>query len=184
MDIKEKTVVSLSYELRLDNEKGEVVERVDDNNPLVFIYGIGSMLPKFEENLAGMKSGEEFKFGLESQDAYGPVVDNAIVDVPKDIFVVDGQIDENILKVGNMVPMMDNSGNRLNGLVVSIGDSAVKMDFNHPMAGKNLHFSGKIAEVREATDEEISHGHVHGGQGCDGDSCNSNDDKNGCGCGC
>jgi len=171
MEIKKDKVVSITYELRKDKENGEVVETVTSENPLTFIYGTGGMLPKFEEHLGGLKSGEQFKFGLNSEDAYGPVVENAIVDVPVDVFKVDGQVDTNILQVGNMVPMMDNSGNRLNGLIQEIGDTAVKMDFNHPMAGKDLFFAGTITEVRDATDEELSHGHVHGNGGCEGGNC-------------
>ena len=134
MEISKDKVVSITYELKKDNENGEVVEKVTSDNPLTFIYGVGGMLPKFEENLGGMKPGDEFRFGLNSEDAYGPVVDNAVVNVPIDVFKVDGQVDNNILQVGNMVPMMDNSGNRLNGKILDIQDESVKMDFNHPMA--------------------------------------------------
>lgn len=171
MEIKKDKVVSITYELRKDTEKGEVVEKVTEENPLTFIYGVGGMLPKFEENLDGMKAGDEFKFGLNSEDAYGPVVENAVVDVPIDVFKVDGQVDTNILQVGNMVPMMDNSGNRLNGLIKNIGDETVKMDFNHPMAGEDLFFAGTVKEVRDATEEELSHGHVHSKDGCADGNC-------------
>jgi len=128
MEISKDKVVSITYELKKDNENGEVVEKVTSDNPLTFIYGVGGMLPKFEENLGGMKTGDEFRFGLNSEDAYGPVVDNAVVNVPIDVFKVDGQVDNNILQVGNMVPMMDNSGNRLNGKILDIQDESVKMD--------------------------------------------------------
>jgi FKBP-type peptidyl-prolyl cis-trans isomerase SlyD len=182
MEILKDKVVSITYELKKDAENGAVVEQVTEENPLTFIFGTGGMLPKFEENLSGMKVGEEFKFGLNSEDAYGPVVENAIVEVPVDVFKVDGEIDNNILKVGAMVPMMDNSGNRLNGVVLEIQEAAVKMDFNHPMAGKDLFFQGKVTEVREATAEELSHGHTHGNGGCEGGGCGdgSCDDKGGC----
>jgi len=179
MEITKDKVVSITYELRKDSENGEVVETVTTANPLTFIYGTGGMLPKFEENLDGLKAGDAFKFGLNSEDAYGPVVDNAIVEVPVDVFKVDGEVDNNILQVGNMVPMMDNAGNRLNGKILNIGEDAVKMDFNHPMAGKDLFFSGAITEIREATEEELSHGHVHGsGGGCASGNCGDG----GCSC--
>jgi len=181
MEIKKEKVVSITYELRKDNETGEVVEQVTSDNPLTFLYGVGGMLPKFEEYLSGMKAGEEFKFGLLSEDAYGPVVENAIVDVPIDVFKVEGEVDTNIVQLGNMVPMMDNSGNRLNGVVIDISDSSVKMDFNHPMAGKDLFFAGMVTEVREATEEELSHGHVHSHAGCEDGSCG--DKEHGCSCG-
>ncbi|MDF1571652.1 MAG: FKBP-type peptidyl-prolyl cis-trans isomerase [Bacteroidales bacterium] len=179
MEITKDKVVSITYELRRDAENGEVVETVTTVNPLTFIYGTGGMLPKFEENLDGLKAGDTFKFGLNSEDAYGPVVENAIVEVPLDVFKVDGEVDNNILQVGNMVPMMDNSGNRLNGKILSIGEDAVKMDFNHPMAGKDLFFTGTVTEIREATEEDLSHGHLHGsGGGCASGNCGDG----GCSC--
>lgn len=171
MEITKERVVSITYELRQDTEKGQVVEQVTAEQPLTFMFGIGGMLPKFEENLAGLKIGDNFKFGLTSEDAYGPVVENAIVDVPIDVFKVDGKVDENVLKVGNSIPMMDNNGNRLQGTVTVIQETAVKMDFNHPMAGKDLFFSGEVTEVREATEQELNHGHVHQEGGCGSEGC-------------
>ena len=181
MEITKDKVVSITYELKKDNENGEIVEKVTSDNPLTFIYGVGGMLPKFEENLGGMKPGDEFQFGLNSEDAYGPVVENAVVDVPIDVFKVDGQIDNTMLQIGNMVPMMDNSGNRLNGKILEVKDEAVKMDFNHPMAGENLFFAGSVTEVRDATEEELSHGHVHQDGGCSNGDCG---DKGEHGCNC
>jgi len=181
MEIRKEKVVSITYELRKDGENGEIVETVTGDNPLTFLYGVGGMLPKFEENLDGMRAGDEFRFGLNSEDAYGPVVENAVVDVPIDVFKVDGQVDHNMLQIGNMVPMMDNSGNRLNGKIIDIQEQSVEMDFNHPMAGKDLYFSGSVTEVRDATDEELSHGHVHAHDGCNDGGCN---DKEGHSCSC
>lgn len=182
MEITDKKVVSLTYVLRQDSAEGAIVEQVDNSNPLTFLFGSGNLLPKFEENLSGLKIGDGFEFGLSSEDAYGPVVDNAIVDVPKNIFEVEGKIDENILKVGNMVPMMDNEGRRLNGKILEISDVVVKMDFNHPMAGENLHFKGEVTEIREATEEELAHGHVHGNMDC-GTCSDKPEDGSSCSCG-
>ncbi|MPL72138.1 FKBP-type peptidyl-prolyl cis-trans isomerase SlyD [bioreactor metagenome] len=165
MIISKNKVVSLTYELKLDNAEGEVVDMADAAQPLVFLYGAGNMLPKFESNLAELKANDDFEFTLSSDDAYGPVIEEAVVELPIDIFMVDGKIDPDMLFVGNVIPMQDNEGRPLDGTVVSISDDKVKMDFNHPMAGKTLHFTGKILELREATAEEISHGHVHGPHG-------------------
>jgi len=165
MVISKNKVVSLTYELKLDNAEGEVVDMADAAQPLVFLYGAGNMLPKFESNLAELKADDNFEFTLSSDDAYGPVIEEAVVDLPIDIFMVDGKIDPDMLFVGNVIPMQDNEGRPLDGTVVSITDDKVKMDFNHPMAGKTLHFTGKILDLREATAEEISHGHVHGPHG-------------------
>lgn len=165
MIISKNKVVSLTYKLKLDNAEGEVVDMADAAQPLVFLYGAGNMLPKFESNLAELKANDDFEFTLSSDDAYGPVIEEAVVELPIDIFMVDGKIDPDMLFVGNVIPMQDNEGRPLDGTVVSISDDKVKMDFNHPMAGKTLHFTGKILELREATAEEISHGHVHGPHG-------------------
>lgn len=177
MEITKDKVVSVAYELRKDSEKGDVVEKVNQEQPLTFLYGNGNLLPKFEENLSGLKSGDSFSFLLPSDDAYGPVLENAIVHVPKNIFEIDGKIDENILQTGNMVPMMDKDGRRLNGKILEIEDEVVKMDFNHPMAGSDLHFTGEVTEIREATEEELAHGHAHNDKNCedcgeDGKDCN------------
>lgn len=174
MLVEDKKVVSLVYELRKDKKDGEVVESLTEDQPLVFLFGSGNLLPKFEENLAGLKPGESFEFELKSADAYGDLQLNAIVDVPRSIFEVDGKEDPNLLKIGNVIPMLDKEGNRLNGLVKEIADESVKMDFNHPMAGQNLYFSGKITDIREPNEAELEHGHVHASgncEGCDKDDC-------------
>ncbi len=165
MIISKNKVVSLSYELKLDNAAGETVDKADASQPLVFLYGAGNLLPKFESNIADLKVSDNFEFTLDSEDGYGPVIEEAVVELPIDIFMVDGKIDPEMVQVGNVVPMQDNEGRPLDGLIVEVTDEKVKMDFNHPMAGKTLHFSGTILEVREATTEEISHGHVHGPHG-------------------
>lgn len=162
MQISKDKVVSLSYTLKEDHAGGNTIEVTKDSEPLVFIYGIGSMIPKFEENLNALKSGDTFEFMLKSEDAYGAFEEDAIIHLDKNIFKMDGVINEELLAIGNIIPMKDNQGHILQGKVMSVTDTAVQMDFNHPMAGKNLHFTGKILDVREATADELSHGHVHG----------------------
>jgi FKBP-type peptidyl-prolyl cis-trans isomerase SlyD len=192
MIAEKNNVVSIVYELRSGSKAGDVVEALTPENPLTFLFGTGGLLPKFEENLNGLTSGDNFEFLLHAEDAYGPVVESAIVHVPQKIFEVDGNVDENLMKVGNIVPMMDAEGRRLNGKVMAIEGNAVKMDFNHPMAGNDLFFKGEVTEVRTATEEELSHGHIHGhGGGCgcgseDKESCNDQGGGSGgsCGCGC
>ena len=201
MIAEKNKVVSIVYELRSGSKEGEVVESLNAENPLTFLFGTGGLLPKFEENLSGLTSGDSFEFELGLEDAYGPVVENAIVHVPQSVFEVDGQIDDSLLQIGSMVPMMDSEGRRLNGKVIAIEGDAVKMDFNHPMAGNDLYFKGQVTDVRSATDEELNHGHVHGaaagGCGCGGsesgecspdncedDDCKSDGEGGSCGCGC
>lgn len=185
MKIGEKTFVALSYQLKVD---GEVVETVTAESPLRFVYGTGFLLPAFEKQLEGLEPGGEFAFRLEPAEAYGDVVADAVVELPKEVFMIEGKIEDGLLEVGNQLPMSDNQGNRLVGVVKAIGENSVTMDFNHPMAGKALEFTGRVVEVREATPEDMMMGHHHGG-GCDccGDGCGDgcdHDHKGGCGCGC
>lgn len=192
MIAEKNNVVSIVYELRSGSKKGEVVESLTSENPLTFIFGTGGLLPKFEEHLDGLTTGDNFEFLLNSEDAYGPVIENAIVHVPQSVFEIDGKIDENLMKVGSMVPMMDAEGRRLNGKVIALEGDAVKMDFNHPMAGNDLFFKGEVADVRSATEEELSHGHTHAAGGCGDGSCESSscddtgscNDQEGQGCSC
>jgi len=155
MKIGRNKFVSLNYELRLDGEDGELIEETSAENPLEFIFGAGKMLEMFEEKLLDMEANDTFSFHLSADDAYGQINPEAVVELPKNIFEVNGQIDENMIALGNSVPMQDAHGNRMNGLILEIEDDYIKMDFNHPLAGDDLHFSGSILSVREATDEEL-----------------------------
>ncbi len=164
MPIAKNNVVFISYQLAFPDEDGQpdVVEIVDENEPMVFIHGLSGLPEAFEENLLGLNEGDTFDFSISAEDAYGNVDPNAIIELPKSIFQVEGQNADDILQIGNFIPMTDDQGNRMQGLVVSIEGETVTMDFNHPLAEKTLMFQGKILKIREATPEEIAHGHVHG----------------------
>ncbi len=168
MTISKDQVVSLTYELKLDGNDGEIVETIKDDSPLTFLYGSGNLLPKFEQNIDGLKVGDNFSFDLKAKDAYGELNENAIVEVPISAFEIEGKIDDTMLKLGNKIPMQDASGNKLTGIVKEINSHTVKMDFNDPMAGNHLFFSGKITEIRKATEEELHHGHAHSPGSCEG----------------
>ena len=165
MKVGKNKVVTLTYVLRYDNENGEVIQEVTESKPFVHLFGAGTLLPAFEENLYELNTGDSFAFHLTADEAYGESSDKAIVELDKSIFEIDGLIDEDIVAVGKMVAMQDENGRPLDGKVLAIKESSVIMDFNHPLAGKNLFFTGEIKEVREATEEELSHGHVHGNGG-------------------
>ena len=157
MKIGNNKVVSLVYELRENSKEGKIIESLDENNPLTFIYGTGKLLPAFESNLSSLSDGDSFSFLLDSYSAYGDRREDLVMDIPIHIFKTDGdKLNEDICYVGNLVPMMDNSGNHINGIINEIHEDFVTMDFNHPMAGTNLCFTGRITQVREATDEELS----------------------------
>ncbi len=129
-------------------ENNQLIERVTEKNPAVFRFGNGQLIEGFEENLMGLKAGENFDFVIESENAYGDRDPYAVFDIPKDTFAVNGKIEEGLLQVGKTFPMQDNQGNRHVGKIVAILDDAVTMDFNHPLAGKSLRFKGKIIEVK------------------------------------
>jgi FKBP-type peptidyl-prolyl cis-trans isomerase SlyD len=157
MKIENNKMVSLIYELREKDAEGKIIEQLDETKPLNFIYGTGKLLPVFESNIESLSEGDNFQFPLYSVDAYGDYREEMIIDVPITVFhTEDGKINEDLCKVGNHVPMMDNEGNHLNGVINEITDEFVKMDFNHPMAGVDLFFTGRIVDVRDATSEEIA----------------------------
>ena len=165
MQINSNTVVSLMYALTND-KTGEAIETTDENNPLVFLYGVGAMIPDFETNLNGKKAGDTFDFSIGAALAYGLPSEEEIVMIPSNVFHDDkGNFDHAMFSVGTLVPMSDGQGHQLRGRILEITDEAVKMDFNHALAGTDLHFVGKILDVRSATEEEISHGHAHGPHG-------------------
>lgn len=163
MQIGKNSVVSVTYVLHSNREGQErdKVEETGNDNPLVFLFGSGQLIPAFEENLAGLSTGSSFSFSIDAANAYGLVEEDALVKVPDDMFKTDGILDLEILKIGNMVPLLDREGNQLVARVAGIEDSTVLLDFNHPLAGHELHFAGSVVEVREATAEEIEHGHAH-----------------------
>lgn len=177
MKIENNKVTSLIYTLHEGGMDGRVIESVEESAPLSFVFGAGRLLPAFEDNLAGLEEGSAFDFGLAAADAYGEVREEMVISLPRNIFEDEGVLRSEICYVGNTVPMMDSQGNRMNGVVVEIGDSFVKMDFNHPLAGTDLHFTGKVVGVREATAEELA-GPSSGG--CS--SCGSR--NSGCGGSC
>ena len=162
MQIKKDNVVTLHYRLKADNDTGKVIEETFGNEPLTFLYGAGQMIPDFEKNIEGKKVGDTHSFGIKSEAAYGEVNPNAVVKLPLDTFRVNGELATDLLVVGNTIPMSDDQGNRMNGTIREVGDAEVTVDFNHPMAGQDLHFTIEIVDVREATTEELAHGHVHG----------------------
>ena len=179
MKIAENTFVTLDYKLEVD---GAIADQSQPGQPLKFAYGMGMLLPKFEKEIEGLEPGDEFKFTLTPEEGYGEIIKEAVVELPKSVFEIEGEVQPGLLEVGNVIPMADQQGNRLMGRVVAVTE-IVTMDFNHPMAGKTLNFSGRVEEVRELTPEDLQ-GFAGGGCGCeDGGECSCDDDKRaGCGC--
>ena len=137
-------------------QDGKVLQDVSGDRQQEFLFGYQLLLDIFERTLEGLLPGESFYFEASQDEAYGPVDPKAIIDLPVTAFAEeDGRIDVNVVQVGNIFPMGDQQGNELYGKIVKKENEWVTMDFNHPMAGKDLVFSGHVIAVREALPEEL-----------------------------
>lgn len=187
MKIEKNKVVVLAYELTVD---GKVADQATKENPLDYIHGTHMLIPKFEDEIEGKEAGDKFAFTVSPEEGYGNYEPKHCFDIPKYSFEVDGKLREDLLVPGNFIPMLNSSGHVVNGKVIEVKDDAVKMDFNHPMAGKVLDFKGEILEVRDATQKELTEG-LHGeylpeecGCGChheEGNCHHSHKDRQCCG---
>ena len=171
----------------------EFIEEATDDRPFDFISGFGITLPEFEAKIVNLQKGEEFKFTLTKEQAYGDVVPERIVALERSIFTINGHFDHENVKVGAMLPLQNEDGQYFQGKVLDINDQCVRIDLNHPLAGKELSFTGHVVENREASNEEIQNliNSMSGdGCGCNcdecGDGCGHHHDtphEDGCGCG-
>lgn len=186
MKIEKNKVVEFCYELEVD---GQIVDHTTKEKPLDYIHGTNSLLAKLEEAVEGMEPGCKFDVTLSPEDGYGPVEEQRIIELPKEAFEVNGEIREDLLVVGNTIPMLNSMGGVVPGKVHAVSETTVTMDMNHPMAGKTLHFTGEILTVREATEKELTEG-LHGelvqscGCGCSGHDCGGGCSDHECGEGC
>ncbi len=166
--------VTVAYELYADNAEGvhELIEKAPVAHPFQFISGMGVALDSFEEKITALKPGDDFDFTLSVDEAYGPYVEEHVLELDKQMFCIDGRFDKNVIYPGNVIPLVNADGNRFQGLVLEVKEDKVVVDLNHPLAGKALHFKGMVVVSREATDEEIQ-GLINmmSGEGCN------------CGCG-
>jgi FKBP-type peptidyl-prolyl cis-trans isomerase SlyD len=164
MRVAKNTVVELTYVLKVNDDEGnkQLIEKVESDHPMTILVGMSGLPEKFESNIDGLEEGQNFTIEVKVDEAYGDYEDEAVVKLPKDVFMVDGKFEAENFEVGTMVPMTDQEGNMMRGRVIEVDTDALLMDFNHPLAGHDLFFEGKIESVRLATEEELDHGHVHG----------------------
>lgn len=191
MKIEAGKFVACTYELKVGAEQ-ELMEKATTEVPLTYIAGMGQMLDAFEAKLADLKVGDSFDFVIPTDEAYGAYDDEHVMDLPKEIFHVEGQFDDEVIVAGNIIPMMGNDGERYNAQVIEVKEDIVVLDFNHPLAGEDLHFMGEVIEVRDAKPEELMP--AQGGCGSGGcGSCGCSDEESeegscgtggGCGSGC
>ena len=187
--MQENKYITVAYELYTDNEKGihELVEKAPVEHPFQFITNMGVALDAFEAKVAALAEGENFDFTLTADEAYGPYEEAHVIDLDKEIFCIDGRFDKNTIYPGNVIPLVNADGNRFQGLILEVTDSKVKVDLNHPLAGKDLHFRGEVVTSRPATVAEIQamaqmlSGEGGCGGGCDdcGGGCHDHDHHHG-----
>ncbi len=160
MTQSEAKVIALTYELREGGPEGNLLEAVNKDQPVEFLFGAGRLNQSFENNVKDLDTGQPFEFLIEADNAYGQVNEKAIVELPKSIFVIDGKLAEDLLVEGNTINMEDQEGNPHRGKILEIGEEKVKMDFNHPLAGMDLHFRGEVINRRKPTTDEVKQGYV------------------------
>ena len=177
MEITDKKVVKLNYKGTLDD--GSVFDSSEGREPLEFIFGTNMIIPGLEEGIKGLKVGEKKSVVIAPEKAYGPRMDEAMQEVPKE------QMPQGVeLKVGMQLAAQGPHG-PMPVTVAEIKESTVLMDFNHPLAGKTLTFDVDVVDVRDATEEELAHKHAHHEEKecCGSGKCSTEDGKGGCGSG-
>jgi len=155
MKITKDSVVSIDYRLHLGD--GEVVDESEPGEPLVYLHGHGETVPGLENALEGKATGDKLQVKVSPDEGYGDHDPEKIEEVPRGEFP-----DELELKVGSILTATDDDGNEMDFLIKEMKGDSIVVDFNHPLAGKTLHFDVTVREVRAATPEELEHGHVHG----------------------
>ena len=160
MKITKDSVVSVDYRLHLGD--GEVVDESEPGEPLVYLHGHGETVPGLENALEGKAAGDKLQVKVSPAEGYGEYDPEGVEEVPREDFPADLE-----LQAGGIVSATDDEGDEVDFLVKEVRDKTVLVDFNHPLAGKTLHFDVTVREVRAATREELTHGHVHGAGGHD-----------------
>jgi len=153
LKVDDGQVVSLDYVLRVD---GKVIDSSEAGKPLQFIQGMGHIIPGLEHELYDMQIGENKKVVVLAKDGYGELDTEAFMDVPRAAFPTDVPLEK-----GTELELREQSGHTMLARIDTISADNIRLDMNHPLAGKELHFDVKITGLRPATEEEVTHGHVH-----------------------
>lgn len=183
MEATSNKYITVAYKLyAMEDGEKDFVEEATAEHPFQFISGMGTTLETFENQVVGLNKGDKFEFSIPANEAYGEYDEEHVLDLPKDIFVIDGRFDAEMIQEGRAVPLMDAEGHRMTGTVVEVREDVVVMDMNHPLAGAELLFVGEVVENREATAEEIQ-GMINmmTSDGCNCGSCGGGCGEDGCG---
>ncbi len=189
LKIRDGHVVEIHY--TLTNDAGEVIDSSENSAPLPYIHGKRNIVPGLEQKLSGKMIGEKFTAKVSPEEGYGPRHDSMVQAVPKSNFEHPDDIE-----IGAHFQVQTREGDVIVVTVKEITPDSVILDGNHPLAGVNLNFKVEVVSIREATEEELMHGHLHGGAGCcggEGGHCNvedcddedcgdAGDNHGGCGC--
>lgn len=155
MTIAQHKVVTIHYKV-VDVASGEVIDSSEGGNPMTYLHGAQNIIPGLEKALEGKSVGDELEVTIAPEDAYGEYSDDRVQQVPMAAF-------EGVEKVEpGMAFTAQTEHGPINLIVTEVDESTVTVDANHPLAGKSLQFSVKVESVRDASEEELSHGHVHG----------------------
>jgi FKBP-type peptidyl-prolyl cis-trans isomerase SlyD len=154
MQVAKDNVVSIEYRLHLGD--GKIIDESDPGDPLVYLHGYEEIVPGLEKALEGKKPGESLKVQVSPEEGYGEYDPDGVEEVARDEFPPDME-----LVAGGVVEAVDEDGEEVEFLVKELRAKTVVVDFNHPLAGKTLHFEVTVREVRAATAEELEHGHAH-----------------------
>ena len=154
MVIAQHSVVSINYTLK--DSEGKVLDTSEGREPLIYLHGVGALIPGLEKELEGKSAGEDVNAVIPPEEAYGEKRDDLLKVVSKGGFQGDEE-----MQVGMQVQLQTEHGPAV-AVISKIEGNDVTLDLNHPLADMTLHFAVNIVEVRAATEEEIAHGHVHG----------------------
>lgn len=157
--IDDEIVVSLKYTLTVD---GEVVDSADEKDPIQFIQGFGQIIPGLERELYSMTIGQSKKVTVSPEDGYGELDSEAVMEIPR------SEMPDDIpLEAGIELDIVNEDDEEMTAVIKEVKDDVVVLDFNHPLAGKKLEFDVTVVDLRQPTEEELEHGHVHE----DGEEC-------------
>ena len=151
--VEDNLVITLDYKLIVEDE---LLESTEDGEPILFIQGIGQIIPGLENALYGMEVGDQKTVVIQPEDAYGEYDPESLQEAKKEEFSEEVPLD-----VGTFLDLEDDEGDVLSAQIITAEEDTITLDFNHPLAGKTLTFEITVTDLRPASEEELDHGHVH-----------------------
>ncbi len=155
MLVAQHKVVSIHYKV-VDDDSDELIDSSEKADPMTYLHGARNLIPGLERALEGKQAGDRLEVTVEAADAYGEYSEDRVHQVPREALAEVDKIEVGVTVVANT------QQGQVNLVIVEVGDDEVTLDANHPLAGRRLRFDVSVEEVRDATEEEISHGHAHG----------------------